>query len=669
MKFSIARFVLSALLLSSATVASLFAQGMFDGGVAASHREGGRYSLGNRVIDTTWTVMQNRLGDLSLTDRVHSKSIAVPSSFSLLFANGSIVQSQDLHFVGIPAFHDLKVEDHASRYSDNVGGRVFEGVLQDDSGDLRVGISFVLRDGSSYFRQTITISAPQHDLSIRDVRMIDLQLPDGRVDGTVAGSPIVSDDFFLGFEHPLSSSKKVGDNVVSDLERTLPLPKGQSITYSSVIGVAPSGQMRRAFLTYIERERAHPYRTFLHYNSWYDIGFFTPYSQAMAIDRINTFGRELHEKRGVTLDSFLFDDGWDNHSSLWKFNNGFPNGFKPVEEAAAKYGAAPGVWLSPWGGYDKPKQERIQFGESAGYEIVDGGYALSGPKYYDAFRDVCMEMVRKYGVNQFKFDGTGNADRVFPGSRFDSDFDAMIHLIGELRVEKPDIFINLTTGTAASPFWLLDADSIWRGGDDQGLAGVGDNRERWITYRDADTYARIVTRGPLYPLNSLMLHGIIYAQDDKELNTDLGNDFANEVHSYFGTGTQLQELYITPSLLSAKNWDVLAEAAKWSRENASVLRDTHWVGGDPNWMSVYGWASWSPTKSILVLRNPSDKPQSMVINLGEVLELPVSAPQFYSAKSPWKADISEEPIDLDVKSPHIFNLAPFEVLTLNIRPK
>ena len=75
-------------------------------------------------------------------------------------------------------------------------------------------------------------------------------------------------------------------------------------------------------------------------------------------------------------------------------------------------------------------------------------------------------MIHKYGVNQFKFDGTGNVDSVFPGSRFDSDFSAAIHLIGELRAAKPDIFINLTTGTWPSPFWLMYADSIWRGGDD-----------------------------------------------------------------------------------------------------------------------------------------------------------------------------------------------------------
>ncbi|WP_353065583.1 hypothetical protein RBB77_05995 [Tunturibacter psychrotolerans] len=64
-------------------------------------------------------------------------------------------------------------------------------------------------------------------------------------------------------------------------------------------------------------------------------------------------------------------------------------------------------------------------------------------------------MIDQYNVNQFKFDGTGNADSVFPGSAFDSDFDAAIHLIERLRKKKPTIFVNLTTGTTASPFWLF----------------------------------------------------------------------------------------------------------------------------------------------------------------------------------------------------------------------
>jgi hypothetical protein len=54
---------------------------------------------------------------------------------------------------------------------------------------------------------------------------------------------------------------------------------------------------------------------------------------------------------------------------------------------------------------------------------------------------------------------------------------------------------------------------------------------------------------PPYALNSLMLHGLIFAQKAKNLDRDPGNDSPDEVHDYFGTGTQLQEMYIRPSLL------------------------------------------------------------------------------------------------------------------------
>jgi hypothetical protein len=187
---------------------------------------------------------------------------------------------------------------------------------------------------------------------------------------------------------------------------------------------------------------------------------------AEALKVINTFGRELTRKRNVPIDYFLFDDGWDDPGTLWKFNPGFPNGFAKLRNLAASYATAPGVWMSPWGGYGKPRQQRVAAGRQAGYEIVDNGFALSGPKYYAAFRDACVSFVSDYGVNQFKFDGTGNADHVFPGSEFDSDFAAAIQLIDELRRRKPDLYINLTTGTYPSPFLAavrrLDL-ARWRG--------------------------------------------------------------------------------------------------------------------------------------------------------------------------------------------------------------
>jgi hypothetical protein len=340
-----------------------------------------------------------------------------------------------------------------------------------------------------------------------------------------------------------------------------------------------------------------------------------------------------------------------------------------LKSTAANYGTAPGVWLSPWGGYGKPKQQRVAAGREHGYEIVENGFALSGTKYYSAFRDACVKFVQQYGVNQFKFDGTGNADRVFPGSNFDSDFAAAIHLIGELRALRPDLYINLTTGTYPSPFWLRYADSIWRGGEDHDFLGVGPKREQWITYRDADVYEHVVMAGPLYPLNALMLHGMIYARSAKNLDTDPSGDFKNEIHDFFGNGTQLQEMYITPSLLSQANWDTLAEAAAWSRANADVLVDTHWIGGDPALLEVYGWASWRPGKGVLVLRNPSDKPQTIGVDIGKAFELPDKSAKTYVMHSPWKEDNEQPNLMFTSGEAHTFSLKPFEVLVLDGVPK
>ena len=67
----------------------------------------------------------------------------------------------------------------------------------------------------------------------------------------------------------------------------------------------------------------------------------------------------------------------------------------------------------------------------------------------------------------------------------------------------------------------------------------------------------------------------------------------------------------------------------------AVLKDTHWVGGDPRWLQVYGWASWTPEKAILTLRNPSDKAQDFRLDVGQAFELPPGAARRFRAHSPW----------------------------------
>jgi hypothetical protein len=585
--------------------------------------------------------------------------------FSITLDNGRTLRGFSMRIARPPHIEELSPNQEAARLEEHFGGKRITVRLEDPDSGLSVIWSAELRDGGNYVRQGVSLQAARRT-PIREVRLIDFwpRAPVARVEGTVKGSPVIYGSFFLGLEHPLSNCVLDKDGARCSITRQLPLQAGQTIKYSSVIGISPPGQMRRGFLNYVERARAHPYRPFLHYNSWFDIGYGNRYDQAGAVDAIQAFGEELHVKRGVKLDSFLFDDGWDNPRSLWSFDSGFPDGFTPVKAAAAKYGAAPGIWLSPWGGYDKAKEERMKYGGKEGFEMNKDGFALSGPKYFARFRDVTLKFIQLYGINQFKIDGTGNVNSVFPGSEFDSDFHAAINLIGEWRAVKPDIFVNLTTGTFPSPFWLLYADSIWRGGDDTGFAGVGSWREKWITYRDADTYTGIVKKGPLFPLNSLMLHGIVYARQAEHLSDDPDHGFTHEVHDYFGSGTQLQELYITHALMTDLDWDVLAEAANWSRDNSSTLADIHWIGGDPAKLEVYGWAAWSPVKGILTLRNPSNHPQSFSLDVGIAFELPPDAMRKFLARSGWKQDQQREPIPLAAGVPYTFQLQPFEVLNL-----
>ncbi len=630
---------------------------------------GTKFKLWNDVIEGVWEVSGGRLQAVSMTNRLDGKNMPVPKRlFALVVENNAPITSEGMKVVSGPSVEKLTGNADSSRLAERYGGEQVTVELESALPALHATWQIILRDGSNYFRQELTLTAKDTDVKLSSVRLLDMEIPGASISGVVKGSPVVAGDTFFGFEHPISDSRITNGRVLASVSRELPLKTGQNVTYSSVAGVTPVGQLRRGFLNYLERERAHPYRPFLHYNSWYDIGYFSKFDEAAALAVIHSYGAELVQKRGVKLDSFLFDDGWDDNATLWHFHAGFPHGFTPLKEAAAQYGAAPGVWLSPWGGYGDQRDERVKFGKAQGFETNEGGFALSGPKYFARFREITLDFINRYGVNQFKIDGTGNVNSAIPGSEFDSDFHAAISLIREWRQMKPDIYVNLTTGTYPSPFWLQSADSIWRGGEDHSFMGVGSNRQKWITYRDADTFAGVVQAGPLYPLNSLMLHGLIYAQHAKNLDTDPGGDFADEVRDYFGTGTQLQEMYVTPALLKETDWDVIAECAKWSRANAAVLVDTHWIGGDPALLEVYGWASWSPREGILVLRNPSDKPQTIVIDLQGAFELPTGAPRTYTAHSPWQKDATQPAISLVAGRPHNFTLGPFQVLTLDVMP-
>ena len=366
----------------------------------------------------------------------------------------------------------------------------------------------------------------------------------------------------------------------------------------------------------------------LHYNSWFDISWpGVVMNEAICEDRIRTYGDSLFIRRGVPVNAFLFDDGWDDHRTLWEVNKqDFPHGFSDLAALTKKYNSALGIWMSPWGGYGEAKEQRLEYGKTQKppFEINENGFSLSGPVYYKRFFNVAADFVKHDRVIMFKYDGVGAGNnKKGAGSEYASDINALLKLVTDLRTVKPDLYFSLTTGTWASPFWLFYGDNIWRNGGDTGLKGSGTKRQQWITYRDAETYKNIVGMGPLYPLNALMIHGICIADNGQPATFDLDEkDIDDEIWSFFATGTSLQELYINPHKLTPAEWNTLAEAIRWSRKNKKTLVDVHWVGGDPGKGDVYGWAAWSPENSIITLRNPTAGIKTFHVDVVKDLELP-----------------------------------------------
>ncbi len=633
------------------------------------HADENRGRLENNAVAWQWDLSSGKLAS-TLNDKADGTVLNINSEcFQLVLGDGRTIKASDFKLLRAPRTEELSTEPESPTWAHHFPGRQMVLEFSDARDHLMASWKTGLREGSTYVQQELTLRASGGDVWIKEIVLFDQRVPGAKTVGVMDGSPVVAGTVFCGYEHPMAQNTVEGDHYVRcRLARNAALKDGETLVQSFVLGMATPGQMRRGFLAYTERERAHPYRPFLHYNSWFDIAWDKQkFNEAQSLNAIEQFGRQLVQERGVQMDSFLFDDGWDDNKTLWKFHAGFPNGFTPLKAAAANYHAGIGVWLSPFGGYDEARKQRLKYASQFGYETNGSGFSLAGPKYYELFHGICLQMIQKYGVNQFKFDGLAAGAKANQDG-LTRDGDAMLRLVTDLRAAEPDIYINQTTGTWPSPFWLLYVDSTWRGGDDHNFQGKGSWCQQWMTYRDAQIYDNVVKVAPLYPLNALMLHGIIYATNALHLTTMTDEDFADQAREFFGSGTQLQELYITPGLLNQQNWDDLAEAAAWSRRNADVLVDTHWIGGDPGNGDVYGWASWAPRGGILVLRNPSDNPAAFAADLETLFDLPPGSPEVFQMKSPWKDGRDLAPLEISAHRSHTFNLRPFEIVVLEAKP-
>lgn len=483
------------------------------------------------------------------------------------------------------------------------------------------------------------------------------------------------------------TGKKAGENLVRGTwSRKTTLNAALKWDVSSVIGLLVPGQQRRSFLAYSERERAVPYRAFVHYNDWYEVGIrlhdnkdpLKRTTEPISLEIIRKWNEEMYTKRKTRMDAFILDDGWDDFNSLWGFHAGFPNGFRNIADEAAKQKASIGTWLGPVGGYGSSKQQRLNYWNEAHPNDRISSFRLSDHEYFRAFTGRCKQMVKDYGMSYFKFDGISTAFHA-KGPMEEEDAEGIISVLETLRGVKKDLFINTTVGSWASPFWYHYTDCLWRQENDFGQVGnMGDARDKWLSYRDRLVYEVFVQGAPFCPLNSIMVHGTIITKNGPpHVMSREPKNCVKEMRCSFGSGSALQEVYVDRDLMDQENgrlWDELAECIKWVRRNENVLADVHWVGGNP-WDGkdgdIYGWAAWNAKKCTLTLRNSSDKAKTMKTTLRKLFDIPAHVKGSIRLKSSF-ADQRNLPglmdTAVDVDAAVSITLEPMEVIVMEGKP-
>ena len=661
-------------------------------GVAKITQKSNSYQLANKVlkasfINTGGKLYFNGCSELGLQ----------PSTelFKVLLGDGKTITASEMKLEDVKMV-TLAENPSAATASLRYAGKALEARFTYE--ELSIVWRAVLRNGSHYLRTEMDIQAAK-DLPMKGIVAMNYLVAKNsaytapEVVGNTRGAILASNHIFAGLETPmgLNSSKDEGNatHIEGLWRRNTTLKAGKTWNISSVVGLVAPKQLRRSFLAYSERERAVAWRPYPVYISWYELNIDRNNAQApsykgnmtveQCADVVSHWKTHFYDKYQMAPKAFVWDDGWDQYGT-WTFNPNFPNGFDEPANEAKKMGTGIGAWLGPVGGYGQSGEYRRAYWRSK------GGMQLSNEDYYNFFIRCCTNMIDRYDFRFFKFDGiSAQASAIGPdeGTRGEENAEAIISIERAVRQKRPDIFLNTTVGTWASPFWFHFTDAVWRQEGDYGEAGdQGTDRERWITYRDRLVYQNFIQRSPVCPINTLMTHGFILSRwgaVSKNMDYD---GIVREMRCAFACGSGMVELYNDYKLMdeikdnqgnAGALWKDLAECIKWQQEQADVLPDAHWVGGNP-WdgkkANVYGWAAWNGKKSVLTLRNPSTSAQSFTTTLREALEIPsyvrgkITLTHAFS-----QAELQGMPINkpIDIDTPLTLNLPGSSVFIYNGR--
>lgn len=417
-------------------------------------------------------------------------------------------------------------------------------------------------------------------------------------------------------------------------------------TWSTVSGAAESADynsVRREFLDYV-RFVSREIKPRFQYNSWYD------HMLDITEENVTKSFTEIEDGLSKALippiDSYVVDDGFsDYRGDFWNFNSKFPNGFEKISLLTRKFSSNFGMWLGPRGGYNDETgsfARRMQRAGKGGYNIRSNDVCVADKRYIKNVTDYFIDCMNRFDINYWKLDGfllkacpskkhghvTGGFKDMY---EYTEMWENWIDVFRKMRIHREtkggNLWLNQTSYCNASPFFLQWSDSLWiQNSSDveflqktkSGEKLLTSDVDKLLSYRDSRYYDFFIRRKYQVPPEYLYNHDPIYGNSAKVSMTD--SEYRKYLFMMSARGNFFWELYYSYNMLSPSKWRINADVFRFIKNNADVLKNSVFIGSDPEESGgIYGYSAWTEKKGIVALRNPSNREQEFTFSLNKTM--------------------------------------------------
>ncbi len=565
--------------------------------------------------------------------------------------------------------------------------------LVNDKYGIKITLNYTA-DGKFYMHKWLDFETlnSKHNISTVEVERFIIEgakavRPMPEDDGnTPNDGPVYADNFFLGLEFPKQDNSFDGEYIrLKHFPGKTIKPGEKMSSKKSVLGASPDTPLHRlkdSFLKYISEYRSTKVRNYKVYNTWFLLVF--DQTEDKLLNAIKTHVKPLYD-RGIKLDGFVVDDGWQDRNTFWKVDHkNIPDGIGPeskIQFELHKYNCNLNLWMPLSGQYGLgERRKEDEFYKKLGYETgTNWSLCLApGNKVFKAKKARILELAKE-GVTSFKADfaflgcdkkGHHHLPNKYYG--MEANVNGIIDIINSVRKINPNMFYYLTTAINKSPWWLNTNDILWEsnGGDIKTYSGNSEPTDALQRMSGRDEWHYQHNMRWFVPQTSYMTHGIIGGNSDYNGLYASLQQFIDNAILYYARGVMWSEIYVTT--MDDTYWDALADVIKWSDRNWDILTQEPALSGGPSEHKPYYWAHFKGDNGLIILRNPTASERGIKIPLDETSRMPEHKGERYKAEVIKVSNLSN--VKPKVLGYYSYNdvisttIKPWEVIVVKVSP-